>query len=109
MDLIWLALAVGVLAMLVVAYLARSIGNETVGSLQMVKVASYIQEGPKAFIKKQYRTIAIFVALSLTPLGLFLQDLRMVITFGFGTSLSLLAVYTHLRVAAEANVKIRAR
>jgi K(+)-stimulated pyrophosphate-energized sodium pump len=105
MDLIWLPLAVGVLAMLVVAYLTRSIGKETVGSPQMVKVASYIQEGTKAFIKRQYRTIAIFVALTLIPLALFLPDVRVVIAFVFGASLSLLAAYIGLRVATEANVR----
>jgi K(+)-stimulated pyrophosphate-energized sodium pump len=85
--------------------LARYTGNETVGSLQMVKGTSYIQEGTKAFIKRQHRTIAVFVALSPTPLGLFLRDLRVVVSFGFGTPISLLAAYVRSRVVVEANVR----
>jgi len=48
MDLTWLALAVGVLAMLVVAILDWSILRESVGPRQMVKVAWFIEEGAEA-------------------------------------------------------------
>jgi len=105
MDLTWLALAVGVLAMLVVAYLAWSIGREHSGTPRMDEIASYIQEGVNAFIKRQYKTIAIFVLLTLIPLALFFQDLRVVVAFVFGAALSLLAAYIGLRVAVKANVR----
>ncbi|MDH5636010.1 MAG: sodium-translocating pyrophosphatase [Candidatus Bathyarchaeota archaeon] len=105
MDLIWLALAVGVLAMLVVACLVWSIGKEPVGTSQMLEIAGYIEEGAKAFIKLQYRTITIFVVLTLIPLAIFFKDMRVVIAFVFGASLSLLAAYIGLRVAVKANVR----
>jgi len=105
MDLTWLALTVGVLAMLVVAYLAWSISKEPAGTPQMDKIAGYIEEGAKAFIKRQYRTIAIFVALTLVPLVIFFKDVRVVIAFVFGSFLSLLAAYIGLRVAVKANVR----
>jgi len=105
MDLTWLALAVGVLAMLVVAYLAWSIDREPSGTPQMDEIAGYIREGANAFIKRQYRTIAIFVALTLIPLILFFKDVRVAIAFVFGASLSLLAAYIGLRVAVKANVR----
>jgi len=105
MDLTWLALAVGVLAMLVVAYLAWSINKEPAGTPQMDEIAGYIEEGAKAFIKRQYRTITIFVALMLIPLAIFFKDVRVIIAFVFGASLSLLAAYIGLRVAVKANVR----
>jgi len=105
MDLTWLALAVGVLAVLVVVYLAWSILREPVGPRQMEKVAGYIEEGAKAFIKRQYTTIGIFVAFSIIPIILFFKDPRVVIAFVFGASLSLLAAYIGLRVAVKANVR----
>jgi len=105
MDLTWLALAVGVLAMLIVAYLAWSIVKEPAGTPQMGEIAGYIQEGATAFIKRQYRTIAIFVALTLIPLAIFFKDVRVVIAFVFGAFLSLLAAYIGLRVAVKANVR----
>jgi len=105
MDLTWLALAVGVLAMLVVTYLARSISKEPAGTPQMDKIAGYIQEGANAFIKRQYKTITIVVALTLIPLAIFFKDVKVAVAFVFGAFLSLLAAYIGLRVAVKANVR----
>jgi len=105
MDLTWLALVVGVLAMLVVAYLAWSINKEDAGTARMKEIASYIQEGANAFIKRQYKTIIIFVALTAIPLAIFFKDVRVAIAFIFGASLSLLAAYIGMRVALKANVR----
>jgi len=105
MELTWLALAAGVLAMLTVAYLARDIVKEHTGTPQMAEIAGYIQEGVEVFIRRQYRTIAIFAALALIPLTVFFRDIRVVIAFVSGSSLSLLAAYVGLRVAVKANVR----
>jgi len=105
MDLTWLALSVGVLAMLVVAILAWSILREPRGQRQMEKIADYIEEGAKAFIKRQYTTIGIFATLSLIPLAIFFRDVRVAIAFVFGASLSLLAAYIGLRIAVKANIR----
>jgi len=105
MDLTWLALAVGALAMLVVTYLARSISKEPAGTPQMDKIAGYIQEGANAFIKRQYKTITIVVALTLIPLAIFFKDVKVAVAFVFGAFLSLLAAYIGLRVAVKANVR----
>lgn len=105
MDLTWLALSVGVLAMFVVAYLAWSIGKEDAGTPRMDEIADYIQEGANAFIKRQYKTITIFVALIAVPLAFFFKDVRVVIAFVLGASMSLLAAYIGLRVALKANVR----
>src|SRR3972149_6039221 len=105
MDLTWLALSVGVLAMLVVAILAWSILREPVGPRQMEKVAGFIEEGAKAFIKRQYTTIGVFAALSLIPLAIFFRDVRVAVAFVFGAALSLLAAYIGLRVAVKAGVR----
>jgi len=105
MDLTWLALTVGVLAMLVVAILAWSILREPRGQRQMEKIADYIEEGAKAFIKRQYKTIGVFTALSLVPLTVLFHDVRVAIAFAFGASLSLLAAYIGLRIAVKANIR----
>jgi len=105
MDLTWLALAVGALAMLIVAYLAWSIGKEPAGTLQMLEIASYIEEGARAFIRRQYTTISIFVALTLIPLIIFFKNVGVAISFAFGATLSLLAAYIGMRVAVKANVR----
>jgi len=105
MDLTWFALAVGALAMVIITYLAWSVGKESAGTPRMNEIAGYIEEGAKAFIKRQYETITIFAALMLIPLAVFFKDVKVIVAFAFGTCLSLLAAYIGLRVAVKANVR----
>jgi Na+/H+-translocating membrane pyrophosphatase len=57
MDLTWLALSVGAFAMLVVAYLAWSIGKQDAGTPQMDAIADYIEVGGKTFWKRERQTV----------------------------------------------------
>ncbi|MGQ9565623.1 MAG: sodium/proton-translocating pyrophosphatase [Candidatus Bathyarchaeales archaeon] len=91
--------------MLVVAYLAWSLLKEPAGTPEMDKIAGYIEEGAEAFIKRRYKTIGYFVVLTLVPIVLFFQDVRLAITFLFGATVSLLAAYIGLRVAVKSNVR----
>jgi len=91
--------------MLIVAYLAWSILREPRGQRQMEKIADYIEEGAKAFIKRQYRTISIFALLSFVPIALVFRDVRVAYAFAFGAFLSLLAAYIGLRIAVKANIR----
>jgi K(+)-stimulated pyrophosphate-energized sodium pump len=105
MELVWVALAVGALAMLTVAYLAWAIVKEDTGTPQMVEFAGYIQEGVEAFIRRQYRAIAVFAGLTLIALMVFFRDVRVSAAFVLGSSLSLLAAYVGLLVAVKAGVR----
>ena len=105
MDLLSLALSVGLLSMLVVAYLIWSILREPKGTPEMVGVADAIEEGAKAFIKRQYRTIAAVRALATIPIGFYYRDPRVVVAFAAGVALSMLAAYVGMRVAVKANVR----
>jgi K(+)-stimulated pyrophosphate-energized sodium pump len=108
MDLTWLALSVGALAMLVVAYLAWSIGKQDAGTPQMDEIADYIKEGTNAFIKRQYGTIAVVVAVISIPVGFFFRDVRVVASFALGAFLSLFASYIGLHVALKTSVRTTA-
>jgi len=101
MNLIYVALVVGSFAMLAVAYLAWSIRREPVKSTRMAEVAVYIRTATRAFIKRQYKTIAVFIASVLIPLSVF--EWRVAVAFVFGAFLSLLAAFIGLCVAVEAN------
>ncbi len=91
--------------MLVVGYLAWSILKEPRGPRQLEKYADFIEEGAKAFIKRQYSTIGVFAAVALVPLTVFFGDVRVALAFGFGAVLSLLAAYIGLRIAIKANIR----
>jgi K(+)-stimulated pyrophosphate-energized sodium pump len=63
----WLffALATGLVAILVALYLVRGVIASDTGTAKMQEIAAAIQEGAEAFLKRQFRTIAIIVI----PLG----------------------------------------
>jgi K(+)-stimulated pyrophosphate-energized sodium pump len=60
-DWVYFALGAGVVALLVAMFLMRSILSVDTGTPRMRDVASAIQEGAVAFLRKQYRAILIIV------------------------------------------------
>jgi len=105
LDLVWIALATGALAMAIVAYLTWAIQREDPGTPEMRNVARYIRNGAKTFLKRQYRTILLFVAFLSLPIAIFFQSVEVVLSFYAGASLSLLAAYIGMNVAVRANVR----
>ncbi len=108
MDLILLAFSVGLLSLLVVAYLSHWILKQSDGPPEMREVASAIQIGANAFIKRQYTTIAIVTAIVAIPIGYFYRDPRVVATFLAGVAMSLSAAYVGMNIAVRANVRTTA-
>ncbi|RLG51969.1 MAG: sodium-translocating pyrophosphatase, partial [Thermoproteota archaeon] len=99
-----LAALVGSIAMGFVGLLAWLVVKEDVGTERMREVASYIQEGAAAFLKREFMTIIYFVIPLTVLLWLFL---RWEIAFGFvlGSAFSLLAAYIGMSIAVRANVR----
>ena len=99
MDLAWIALATGALAMLIVAYLTCSIYREPPGTPQMREVARYIRNGAKTFLKRQYKTILIFVLLlSFSITSIF--GLETAVSFIAGALLSMVTAYIGISTPA---------
>lgn len=95
----------GLLAMAFMAYLAYSILREPVGDDRMLSIASFIEEGAKTFIGRQYRTITLLSLPISTILWIFTGDPRYVGSFLLGVFLSLLSAYIGMVVAVKANVR----
>src|SRR5579862_8646517 len=54
---LWVALGVGVLALLAALLLARWVIASDTGSAEMQAISNAIREGAEAFLRRQYRTI----------------------------------------------------
>ena len=95
-----------VLALLFAAYLAAKVSKQDAGTDRMKEIAGYIHEGAMAFLKREYKMIAIFVAvlfviLTVTP-GL---GFTTAVCFLVGAIFSILAGFFGMQVATKANVR----
>jgi len=107
--LIYLIPLVGVVALLFTFYRTAWIQKQDAGTDKMKKIARYISEGAMAFIKAEYKILAIFVAL-ITVVLIIVADPETsspLVAFSFllGASSSGLAGYIGMRIATLANVR----
>lgn len=105
--LVWLAPAVGVVALLVALFLARWVGSQNPGNERMIEIAGFIQEGAMAFLKREYRTMVIVVVVLVVILAIFIHPVTAVL-FLFGALFSVLAGYFGMQVATKGNVRTAA-
>jgi len=103
------SLFLGGIGLLVAILLIRSVVKQSVGTELMQKVAGAIQDGAKAYLNRQVRTISI-ISLGIA-LVLFLMSQAekvhgsMPIGFLIGAAFSLVAGYIGMRIAVMANVR----
>ncbi|MDP6858530.1 MAG: sodium-translocating pyrophosphatase, partial [Verrucomicrobiales bacterium] len=103
------SLFLGGIGLVVAILLIRSVVKQSVGTELMQKVAGAIQDGAKAYLNRQVRTISI-ISLGIA-LILFLMSQAekvhgsMPIGFLIGAAFSLVAGYIGMRIAVMANVR----
>jgi K(+)-stimulated pyrophosphate-energized sodium pump len=68
----WVVPASGVIAILFAFYLARNVLNQPTGSPKMVEVGDIIYQGTRAFLRRQYGTIAVISAVAAVVVGVLL-------------------------------------
>ncbi len=98
------SLVIGCLVMLTVAAVYRSIAVIEPGEKRMVEIAGYIREGANAYLKRQFTTIAYFIA-ALAAILAIVRGPYTSIAFIYGAALSLLAAYLGMNAATIANVR----
>jgi K(+)-stimulated pyrophosphate-energized sodium pump len=106
-------MAVCVLALVVAFILVRQVLSADQGTDKMREIARAIQEGSRAYLNRQFRTLAVFVVLLFFLLLLLQADSSSVrigrsVAFLFGASFSALAGYTGMQLAVRANVRVAA-
>ncbi len=103
-------LIVGIYALYFASQKAAWISTQDEGTDRMKEIASDIQEGAMAFLSREYRVLAVFVAVVAVLLGVSgasQEDSSFIIFFSFlvGALASGLAGYIGMRVATNANVR----
>ena len=113
---LWVALGVGVLALIAALVIARSVLAGDTGTEDMQAISNAIREGAEAFLARQYRTIAV-IAVVLAIIVFFgyhasprtaPMALRTVISFLVGATCSGLAGFTGMYVSIRTNIRAAA-
>ncbi|HVE62973.1 MAG TPA: sodium-translocating pyrophosphatase [Mycobacteriales bacterium] len=112
-TLLLLVFATSFLALGVAYYLSREVLAASQGSAKMQEIAKAIQEGASAYLARQFRTLALFVALTFVVLFALPADSTSVkvgrsVFFVIGAALSALTGYAGMGLAVRGNVRVAA-
>ena len=94
----------GVFALFFAGYLIWFIKRQKTGTPRMQEVCGAIREGAMAFLKREYRILAIFIFVMALILGFFIDPYSGVV-FVIGAACSMLTGYFGIRIATQANVR----
>ncbi len=108
--LIWLLPVFGLIGLGYMVYLARWVKAQDAGNDRMKKIARYVQEGAMAFLKAEYRMLAIFVVIAGAALGgiaavVDTTHWLIIVAFVIGAVFSAVAGNIGMRIATDANVR----
>ncbi len=102
---LWYALGASLIALLYGVFLIYRVMAQSPGSGLMVEIAKAIQDGAKAYLSRQYRTVGI-VAVVIVVLMYFAHfSLHTIEGFIVGAVLSALAGFVGMNVSVRANVR----
>ena len=99
-----LALGGGALAVVYGILLTMVITKKPVGTKKMADIALAIQQGAKAYLTRQYSTVAVVAAVLFVVL-LYMKDWKTALGFLIGAALSALAGFIGMNVSVRANVR----
>lgn len=103
MELI-LFIVVALLALVFAAVSAVLISKESDGNEKMREIAAAIQEGAMAFMHREYKVLAVFIA-AVCALLVYLINWQTAIAFVGGAVCSAIAGYAGMKIATIANVR----
>jgi len=100
----WLVLVCGALALVYGAVTARTVLAADAGTDQMRQIAAAIQEGARAYLNRQYTTIAI-VGVAIAVILILTLGTYVALGFVLGSVLSGAAGYIGMNVSVRSNVR----
>jgi K(+)-stimulated pyrophosphate-energized sodium pump len=109
-NFIYLIPALGVLGLIIMAVKSAWVTKQDAGNDRMKEIAGYVAEGAMAFLKAEYRILAIYVVIAGAGLGWLSQvvetsHILIVVAFVLGCFFSALAGFFGMRIATKANVR----
>ncbi len=97
-------IAAGILSIVYGFITGRNILNSSAGNVKMLEIASAIQEGARAYLNRQYKTITIVGLVVLVVITILFSPL-VGLGYFIGAALSGIAGYVGMLVSVQANVR----
>src|SRR6188768_3348945 len=109
-NFIYLIPAIGLLGLAVMAVKSAWVNKQDAGTDRMKEIGGYIAEGAMAFLKAEYKILAIYVVIAGAALGWLSQSVEnshilIVAAFVIGAFFSALAGFFGMRIATKANTR----
>jgi len=104
MNLLYLTILTGIIAICVVVFLIKDILKKDAGNERMKEISGYIEEGAMAFLKKEYSYLSVFIVVVALTIMISL-NIKTAIAFVVGALFSILSGYIGMRIAVKANVR----
>ena len=101
---VWITPVLALCALLFAASKAAFVSRANPGTERMQEIAAAIAEGADAFLKSEYKILAVFITALLLLIGFFI-DWMTAVCFVAGALFSILAGFFGMRVATRANVR----
>ncbi|MBP7478369.1 MAG: sodium/proton-translocating pyrophosphatase, partial [Chitinophagales bacterium] len=101
----------GIIALVYMMFLSSWVKKQDAGDAKMQSIANAIAEGAMAFLKAEYRILAVFVLISSVALYILSSKLgehsspMIVVSFIVGALFSAIAGNIGMRIATQANVR----
>jgi hypothetical protein len=116
MELAWVVPVAGLIAVLFAFWLARDVLRRDTGTPEMQAIAGMIFEGAMAFLRRQYRTIAMLAVVTAVVIGVitgvFEEDAEFGLLTGFafvvGAAASALSGYIGMYISVRSNLRTAA-
>ncbi|MGD2059874.1 MAG: sodium-translocating pyrophosphatase [Acidimicrobiia bacterium] len=106
-TILYIALAAGVLALLLAVFYTRAVLAAPQGNERMVELSAAIRAGAMAFLRREYTWVSVFVVVMATLIATLLEWGRPwgAVAYVFGAILSALAGFVGMRIATAANAR----
>lgn len=101
----YLVPAIAAFSLLVAFCLSSWISKADEGTERMKEIGGFIREGAMAFLKREYKTMAIVITVLFILIGFGLKSWTTAILYVIGALLSVLAGYFGMNVATKGNVR----
>lgn len=103
-KILWLTPVLALAALLFAAYKAQYVSKTAPGSSRMQEIAGSIAEGADAFLRSEYKILAVFILVLFALIAVFI-DIGTAVCFVLGALCSILAGFFGMKVATRANVR----